>query len=505
MSQPGIRRVFIISDLHVGGAYAPTPEGRGFRMNTHIAELAKFVNGLAESPTAAPAELIINGDMVDFLAERDNPKAEWVPFTADPAAACARLRAIVNRDSIFFEALHAFLEKGNRLVILTGNHDVELALPAVRQVLREVIGVRPGHDYELIANGEAYSIGNALIEHGNRYDQWNMVNYDALRHTASLQSRRLPEDGYAFDPPPGSKMVSWVINPIKEDYKFVDLLKPETAVLVPLLLALEPGYRKILATVAILARQAGKQALASAAMPSLAGDISSQGQTTGRVSDMSTFSFDSPVSSPAQAEGEDALRQLLDANLNGQGAAFLDRLPSAGAAVTAGDISSFGDAVNRSLGMAKLLLSHDDADVGRRLPALLEALRAVHEDKSFDLDHETAPVYVEAAKTLFRGGFRYVIFGHTHMAKQMELQPGCWYLNSGTWADLMQMPQGILNGASDAEAIQKLQAFLLGICTGPLTQWLLYRPTYVQLEVDANRNVVNAQLCTYTVPAPAAS
>lgn len=503
MSQPGIRRVFIISDLHVGGAYAPTPEGRGFRMNTHIAELSKFVSGLADN--AAPVELVINGDMVDFLTERNNPAAEWVPFTGDPAAACARLRTIADRDSVFFAALHAFLEKGNRLVILTGNHDVELALPAVRAMLREVIGVRPGHDYEFMGNGEAYSIGNALIEHGNRYDQWNMVDYDALRHTSSLQSRRLPEDGYAFDPPPGSKMVSWVINPIKEDYKFVDLLKPETAVLVPLLLALEPGYRKILATVAILARKAGKQALASAAMPSLAGDISSQGQTTSYVSDMTSFSSGSPVSSPAQGEGEDALRQLLDQNLNGQGAAFLDRLPAAGAAVTTGDISSFGDAVNRSLGMAKLLLSHDDADVGRRLPALLEALRAVHEDKSFDLDHETAPVYVEAAKALFRGGFRYVIFGHTHMAKQMELQPGCWYLNSGTWADLMQMPQGILNGAGDAEASRKLEAFLLGICSGPLTQWILYRPTYVQLDLDANRNVVSAQLCTYTVPAPAAS
>lgn len=479
-------------------------------MNTHIAELAKFVTGLAPSASESRVELVINGDMVDFLTERDNANAEWVPFTADPAAACARLRTIADRDSVFFEALHTFLEGGNRLVILTGNHDLELTLPAVRRMLREVIGVRPGHDYEFIGNGEAYAIGNALIEHGNRYDQWNMVNYDALRHTGSLQSRRLPEDKYRFDPPPGSKMVSWVINPIKEDYKFVDLLKPETDVMVPLLLALEPGYRRILATVALLARRAEEQALVSPAMPGVAGDIGSQGQAAGTyIGDISSFASDrggpGTAATPSGGEGEEALRQLLDENLNGQGAAFLDHLPAAGAAVTTADISSFGDAVNRSIGLARLLLSHDDADVGRRLPALLQALRAVHEVKCFDLDNETVPVYVNAAKDLFLGGFRYVIFGHTHMAKQAELEPGCWYFNSGTWADLMQMPPGILNPVSDADARQELEAFLLGISSGPLAPWILYRPTYVELEVDANENVVNVQLCTVTLPATAAS
>ena len=42
----------------------------------------------------------------------------------------------------------------------------------------------------------------------------------------------------------GSRMVEEVINQIKEKYRFIDLLKPETGAVMPILLALEPSYRK---------------------------------------------------------------------------------------------------------------------------------------------------------------------------------------------------------------------------------------------------------------------
>jgi hypothetical protein len=97
----------------------------------------------------------------------------WTPFTADAHTTCAKSQAIADRDRTFFLALRDFLDAGCRLVILTGNHDIELELPAVRRKLRVVIGVTPGHDYEFIGAGEVYLVGDALIEHGNRYDEWN--------------------------------------------------------------------------------------------------------------------------------------------------------------------------------------------------------------------------------------------------------------------------------------------------------------------------------------------
>ena len=208
-------------------------------MNTHVEDLAGFVQTLAQTPSnGRKVELIINGDMVDFLAEKDEAPPYWSPFTADPQLACAKLQAIADRDRSFFDALGALLRSGHRLTILLGNHDIELALPPVRQKLKKIIGVAPNHDFEFICNGEAYVVGDALIEHGNRYDGWNVVSYDRLRRVCSLVSRRQPiPEEYEFDPPAGSKMVCWVINTIKEDYKFIDLLKPEKEIAIPVLLA----------------------------------------------------------------------------------------------------------------------------------------------------------------------------------------------------------------------------------------------------------------------------
>ena len=165
MSESVARSVYVISDLHLGGTYGKTPQGRGFRINTHVDVLTQFVESLTAKPADEPKiELVINGNLVDFLAERETAPPDWIPFTADPESACAKLQAIVDRDPRFFTALGAFLEKGHRLTILLGNHDIELAMPPVRQKFKEVIGVKSYHDYEFIFSGEAYQVGEALIE-----------------------------------------------------------------------------------------------------------------------------------------------------------------------------------------------------------------------------------------------------------------------------------------------------------------------------------------------------
>jgi len=57
----------------LGGEYGKTAKGRGYRINTHAGELAEFVRTHARKLTADPKiELVINGDMVDFLAERNS-------------------------------------------------------------------------------------------------------------------------------------------------------------------------------------------------------------------------------------------------------------------------------------------------------------------------------------------------------------------------------------------------------------------------------------------------
>lgn len=485
------RSVYVISDLHLGGVYSETPQGRGFRINTHARQLAEFVQSIAQKPAAGPKiELVINGDMVDFLAEREAAPPQWIPFTADPEAACAKLKAIADRDPAFFTALHDLLEANHRLTILTGNHDIELAFPLVRKKLREIIGVKPNHDFEFISNGEAYIVGDALIEHGNRYDKWNVVDYDSLRRVSSLQSRRQPiPQKWEFDPPAGSKMVSWVINQIKEDYKFIDLLKPETDVAVPLLLALEPGYKKLLATIAKLALQSSRHGLDEPAVPSQGGDIHAGGDFEG-------MSFGGDINSGGGVDGgnveiseEAALDQILKKHLGADRQVFADE-PEGG-----GDISS-GNVVDRAFGIAKLLFAPSNPDIGRRLPALLKALRALQPDRSFDVGFEAAPEYADAARDLLKCGFRFVVFGHTHLAKKIELEPGHWYLNSGSWSDTMQLPQAILT-ANPEDARAELERFVQQLGTSNLSHLIVFNPTFVQLDLDTNDHVLNAELVSY--------
>jgi UDP-2,3-diacylglucosamine pyrophosphatase LpxH len=274
MDKPA-RQVFVISDLHVGGVYPDSgdPEDRGFRISTQVPQLTAFVTALADKPPGEPAiELVINGDFIDFLAEGDSRSCGWQPFIRDPEVATRKLETIVERDRALFAALGGLLSRGHRLTITLGNHDIELALPPVRKRLMELLGVEGHHEFQFIYDGEAYVIGDVLIEHGNRYDMFNVVDHDALRRHRSLVSRnQAVPDEQQFNAPTGSHIVASVMNPVKTSYPFIDLLKPETGAAVPILLALEPGARVKLGRLALMVTQATKHKLSGAAMPGFGG------------------------------------------------------------------------------------------------------------------------------------------------------------------------------------------------------------------------------------------
>jgi UDP-2,3-diacylglucosamine pyrophosphatase LpxH len=514
-----VRSVYVISDLHLGGDYpVPREPGkRGFRLCTRADAVAQFIDGLTEKfAQQGPRELVLNGDTVDFLAEHDERPNTWSPFTRDPSRAVAKLEAIAQRDQAVFDAIKRFLEKGGRLVALLGNHDIELSLPAVRVAFRRALGVKAGHDFEFLHDGEAYIVGDALIEHGNRYDAWNQVDYDALRHIRSVQSRLLdvPEE-HIFIPPAGSEMVTEVINTIKLDYPFVDLLKPETAAVVPMLLALEPGFRSRLATIALLYKRTRSHGLANAVTPKFGGDIRSErdmsvipGEDIRSDTGTGADGFGEEISANGSAalrtvrsEENAALKETLQAALGSEAEEFLrdldaeiaeaDPLGQLGGEVTA------SDTVSRIYGFAALLFGRTSQPFEKRLPALLRAMRGLQDTDTFDLGTESATEYLNAAQMLAdRGGFRYVVFGHTHQAKRVALGDGRFYLNSGTWADVLRFPNEILK--SEAEALPALQAFVAQMKAGDFSAWTLFRPTCVHLEVGDDRKVSNAELLTFS-------
>src|SRR5262249_4337377 len=142
--------------------------------------LSSFVDGLPARLGDAPGsdlDLVVAGDFVDFLAAP--PHASWTP---DPAAAVAKLEGVMNAPSPFapvFDALGRHVAAGHRLTVLLGNHDVELGLPQVQAAFLGRIGASR-HEVAFVADGSAYRVGSALIEHGNRYDGANVNDWTGL-------------------------------------------------------------------------------------------------------------------------------------------------------------------------------------------------------------------------------------------------------------------------------------------------------------------------------------
>jgi len=495
------REVYVISDLHIGGVYPESPRlgARGFRICTRVRELAQFIDALAAKPAAgARVELVVNGDFIDFLAERRAPPVEWSPFLHEPAAAVAKLREIAARDRALFDALARLLAAGHELTLLLGNHDLELAIPQVRGTLAEILA---SERFRFLYDGEAYVIGDVLIEHGNRYDPFNVVDHDLLRRFRSLLSRRQPVPAeYAFQAPAGSRMVAEVMNPIKERYAFVDLLKPEVEATVPLLLALEPALRKKLARVIPIAVQAARHRMQEDALPSVGGDIRAEPGEAGPDVGGDMGGLQGTAAAPTRSADDARLAAALEHVLGDASEEFLAAIDDgADAESIGGDISSGSEMLAGAAGLFSLLTAGAGA-LESRLPALLRALRALQNDRTFDRAYEPPSEYTRAAEQLAReGGFRHIVFGHTHLARDLPLAGGGRYLNTGTWADLVQFPKEILAGPQSAVR-ERLRGFCEDLAQSNFERYLVFLPTYARIDVDAEGCVARAALFDYTGP-----
>ena len=465
------REVIVISDLHIGGRGPTEGNGRGFRMNTHVAELTAFVVALTKRDDAL--ELVINGDFLDVLAEREMGGAA----TLDPYSLVDQqvFSDLLERDATLFEAVGAFAAK-HRLTIMLGNHDVELALPPFRTLFEKTAGVELGQSVRFVANNEAYVIGDVLIEHGNRYCGFNTIDHDELRRLASALSRGERDERVVFPPPPGSQLVVEIMNAIKRDYPFVDLLKPETCAAIPLLLAFDPAYVTKAKRIATLKLEQRKRQVVPGSSPPRLTNVTKVASPTPRFTgsdladDIATAVV--PIAEAANKRDLEGLREVEDL----LGAETTQPVtPSPVVPV------SIGSAISQLATFVQLVAS---SSLVKRMPALRCALRVLDQDRSFVLaaEDDSSP-YVGAAQILARDAIRHVIFGHTHLAKQIELGQGRRYINTGTWADLAQLPFEELQTASDEQLAKMFEAFLAALRITGTHDWLKWQPRYAAFHV----------------------
>jgi UDP-2,3-diacylglucosamine pyrophosphatase LpxH len=467
--------LFVISDLHLGGVYGE-PGTRGFRINTHASELVAFLREVRTraAEQRVSSELVINGDFVDFLAEQDD-NGSWHAFIEDEPSAVATFDRIADRDPGVFDELALLLQSGVPITLTLGNHDIELSLPAVRARLKERLGVTRTSPFQFFYDGEAYVVGNVLIEHGNRYDGWNVVDFDALRRCRSEYSRRLElSPDAAFDPPAGSRLVEELMNPIKGDYPFIDLLKPENEATIPLLLAIEPSFGKDVARlerVHQLQQDAVRHNPRAPVRPNRPENIH---RTTADASDGN-------------------LADVLNRRLPPDAAArFLELTKEA-------EHQSRRQAENISIGRTSRALSLISmlftGDWEKRLPWLLDAFRQLKD--VFDPSVESATDCVEAAEELTATSkFSTVVFGHTHHVRNITLTSGGTYLNTGSWIDSMRVPETIISGPVD-EATELLRQFFIAVRDKQLNEYLRFDPAFAFVRLH-DGSVTSATVHPYT-------
>jgi len=184
--------------------------------------------------------LIIAGDMIDFLQVTSLPGPGEADFdisdrekkfglgTEAPKTAW-KLKRIMDGHWRFFQGLANFLNKGNRVIIILGNHDLEFIYELVQETFKKELpkyltdlpeGKNLGVNLQFLP-WFYYEDNLIFVEHGHQYDPLNSFDF-------FLCPFRIFDGQTTIDLPSGSFFVRYFFNRIERLDPFADNIKPMT-------------------------------------------------------------------------------------------------------------------------------------------------------------------------------------------------------------------------------------------------------------------------------------
>lgn len=177
----------IISDLHLCEAEPVNPKyplWKKFKTREFFYDdvLNSFLRHLESLSNGEPVELILNGDIFDFdgvMSLPEDPIYRIYPVEKAkglfprPERSLFKIQKILSDHTEFVEGLRQFILKGNRVVFVIGNHDVELHYKVVQNEIIKALEIS-GYYQDLVRFVEWFYISNkdTLVEHGNQYDPY---------------------------------------------------------------------------------------------------------------------------------------------------------------------------------------------------------------------------------------------------------------------------------------------------------------------------------------------
>jgi UDP-2,3-diacylglucosamine pyrophosphatase LpxH len=191
------RHTLVVSDIHLSDAEPPHPFNplwKRFKRREYFIDpiFARFLDEMNQSirasdPSCGEIELVLNGDIFDFdsvmkfpsKAEEPDLNLTWLErmrgMNSEEVKSRWKLRYILDDHPELLAALRRFLENGNRLVFVLGNHDIEFHWPSLREDLLDRIGGGPDVRARIrICEWFFISNKDTLIEHGNQYDSYTL-------------------------------------------------------------------------------------------------------------------------------------------------------------------------------------------------------------------------------------------------------------------------------------------------------------------------------------------
>jgi UDP-2,3-diacylglucosamine pyrophosphatase LpxH len=431
MELPQFDELHVISDIHMGGA-------PGFQILRETRRLAGFVRWVASQRPDGRVALVLNGDIVDTLAEQ----IDGYVAVHDAEPTIDRIM----KDPQFapvWDALAAFVKTANRtLVIVLGNHDIELAFPNVqRLIVRRLAGddlaAQARIDFSTMGAGFSCQVGGSRVfcTHGNEVDAWNYVRYEDLSKAARRIATGRPLPPSEWEPNAGTKMVKDVMNEVKKTYAWIDLLKPETSAAVGVLLVLDP-------------RQLSK---INRLLP-IVGELAVGSKEFDQRLSAGGFAQPDPAR-VATASAERLLGSNLMQGISGGGARSADELlrqvektykSNLPAAATPEGTLGTGQLIwDRLTGW---LRNVSEAEALRR--ALKDWLA---NDKTFEVGDRDATFKGVTASV--GAEIDFVVTGHTHLERAIEVSPGRYYFNTGTWIRLLRFTDAMLASEDSFTAV----------------------------------------------------
>jgi UDP-2,3-diacylglucosamine pyrophosphatase LpxH len=181
-----------------------------------------------------PWRLILNGDIVDFVAITLVPQSAPFAISAEERELglaptepkCVwKLRRTAERHPAVFDALARFVQKGNSLHIIRGNHDAEWRWPLVQAEFRRILLERSGltsavaqrrfersiefHDWFYLEPGFFYA------EHGHAHDHYSVQSDFFAEHGGALAQQEM-------ELPLSSKVLRYFVNRYTEQVELAD-------------------------------------------------------------------------------------------------------------------------------------------------------------------------------------------------------------------------------------------------------------------------------------------